>query len=53
MRDPVPEVRTEDNNKTWDKFRTDVWAGYNEVTSLRDSVSEKFDLLPLNAPVFG
>ncbi len=43
MRDPVPEVRTDDNKKTWDKFRTDVWAGYSEVTELRDTVSEKLE----------
>jgi hypothetical protein len=43
MRDPLPEVRTESNKKTWDKFRTDVWAGYSEVTNLRDTVSEKLE----------
>ena len=25
MRDPSPQVRTEDNTRTWEKFRTDVW----------------------------
>ena len=43
LRDPVPEVRTEDNKRTWDKFRTDVWAGYSEVTDLRDTVLEKLE----------
>lgn len=43
MRNSVPEVRTESDKRTWDKFRTDVWAGYSEVTDLRDTVSEKLD----------
>jgi len=43
MRDPVPEIRTADNKKTWDKFRTDVWAGYNQVTGLQDTVCEKLE----------
>jgi hypothetical protein len=43
MRNPVSEARTEDNKRTWDKFRTDVWAGYSEVSNLRDTVSEKLE----------
>ena len=43
VRDPVPEVITENNQRTWDKFRTDVWDGYSEVTNLRDTVSEKLE----------
>ncbi len=41
MRDSSPQVRTEDNTRTWEKFRTDVWAGYGEAMGVRDTVSEK------------
>jgi hypothetical protein len=40
-RDPFPQVQTEHNKKTWEKFRTDVWAGYNIVHNTRDTVAEK------------
>jgi hypothetical protein len=41
VRDPVPEVATEANKKTWEKFRTDVWDGYGQVHGTRDTVAEK------------
>jgi hypothetical protein len=43
MRNPYAEVRTEENLRTWEKFRTDVWAGYNAVNNTRDTVTEKLD----------
>jgi hypothetical protein len=43
VRDPFPQVRTKDNLRTWEKFRTDVWAGYGEVNKTRDTVSEKLE----------
>jgi hypothetical protein len=43
VRDPVPQVGNESNRRTWDKFRTDVWAGYGEVHTTRDTVSEKLE----------
>ena len=42
-RDPWPQVKTEDNKRTWEKFRTDVWAGYGGVNDVRDTVSEKLE----------
>jgi hypothetical protein len=42
-RDPVPQVRTDDNKRTWDRFRTDVWAGYDQVTELEDTVAQKLE----------
>ena len=43
MRDPSPQVRTEDNTRTWEKFRTDVWAGYGAAMNVRDTVLEKLE----------
>jgi hypothetical protein len=43
LRDPSPQVRTADNMRTWEKFRTDVWGGYGAVNNARDTVSEKLE----------
>jgi hypothetical protein len=43
MRDPSPAVRTGDNLRTWERFRTDVWAGYDVVNNTPDTVAEKLE----------
>jgi hypothetical protein len=42
-RDPFPEAKTEDNKRTWEKFRSDVWVGYGVALGVRDTVTEKLD----------
>ncbi|MGD1083015.1 MAG: hypothetical protein ABR881_32275 [Candidatus Sulfotelmatobacter sp.] len=42
-RDPMPTVRTEENVRTWEKFKTDVWQGYSDISKVRDSVAEKLE----------
>lgn len=43
VRDPVPQVRNENNLRTWEKFQSDVWAGYGEAMGVRDTVAEKLN----------
>jgi hypothetical protein len=43
VRDPSPTVRTDDNLRTWERFRTDVWAGYQVVNNTPDTVAERLE----------
>lgn len=42
--DPFPQNPTEENNRTWERFRADVWGrDYANVYNVEDTVSEKLN----------
>ena len=41
LRDPEPTFRSEDNLKTWDRFRADIWDAYGPLAEGGDRVGEK------------
>jgi hypothetical protein len=40
-RDPKPGFQSEDNLKTWERFRTDVWSAYGDSAEIPDRVGKK------------
>jgi hypothetical protein len=41
LRDPFPTHQSEDNLKTWDRFRADVWPAYKDKVEGGDRVGQK------------
>jgi hypothetical protein len=41
VRDPFPTVATEENLRTWEKFRSDVWEDYGRFNGIEDTVAAK------------
>jgi hypothetical protein len=41
-RDPFPQVNTNDNKLTWERFRADVWSGYGEPMKVKDTCKKSW-----------
>ncbi len=43
MRDPRPQLNSQDNQNTWNSFRADVWPAYGKLSPDGDKVGNKLD----------
>jgi hypothetical protein len=44
MRDPRPQLNSQDNQNTWNSFRADVWPAYGKLSPDGDKVGGKLEL---------